>query len=550
MREETKIILRVPSEATKGSSISRCRRRRRHCRCEQSLKINYGAIIISRFLFFVAAAAFVTTLVGHATVSQVVAFSVVSMSSSTTRNGNNENDAPVILLIGACALDRLLTVSSYPAADAKIRTSSYNEAGGGNSANTASAIGKLVDAKLVAFSQISPPPGQRIRVKLLSKVGDDVVGQHIIDELSASNVETSSQLFRRGGSGSTTSFTTVIVGEKEQTRTCIHTPGTCGELSLADVQSLSQKDIDQVFRNVIHLHSDSRHTDVSLWIAKEAKKRGITVSCDCEKDRKTKALDELIEVCDILFTNSDHLEDYLKRLTCEREAATGRQPLPKPAITINKENLTTLASPSNQQQQKQEQQLIETYVKSLTPSMYFARWQQQSAIGKEVVVTHGSMGALHYKQVESSKNSKISSTASCGKSQNTIDIELDDTNIVHIRHSYDDGEEASNILYEVHRAGILKDATVVDTTGAGDAFIGGYILMSKIVFEEGEEETIGSKVQFALEMGSFVGGRKVGGPGARIALPTGRDFDLLGSSAVDAKVSLQNLLGSFNNGQE
>jgi sugar/nucleoside kinase (ribokinase family) len=373
---------------------------------------------------------------------------------------------------------------------------------------------------------------------LLSKVGDDVVGQHIIDELNASNVETSSPLFRRGGPGSTTSFTTVIVDEKEKTRTCINTPGTCGELSLGDVQSLSKEDIDDVFRNVIHLHSDSRHTDVSLWIAKEAKKRGITVSCDCEKDRKTKALDELIEVCDILFTNSNHLGDYLKRLTCEREAATGRQPLSKPTITTNEEKLTA-----------QQQQLMETYVSSLTPSTYFSRWQPQPAIEKEVVVTHGSMGALHYKQIELSKDSE-SSSVKTSQPHNTIDVKFEDTNLFHIQHSYKEGLEISNFLYEVHKVGILKDAKVVDTTGAGDAFIGGFILMSNLPFEEGndEDEMIGGKNQMCLEMGSFVGGRKVGGPGARSALPKGRDIDiLLGSSAVEAKASLEHQLGSFNN---
>jgi hypothetical protein len=68
-----------------------------------------------------------------------------SLSSSSTDFGgvnddNNDDAAPVILLIGSCGLDRLLTVSKYPAADAKIRTTSYNERGGGNSANTASGV--------------------------------------------------------------------------------------------------------------------------------------------------------------------------------------------------------------------------------------------------------------------------------------------------------------------------------------------------------------------------------------------------------------------------
>lgn len=146
MINETKIPLLVRSEATKDSNISRYRyrhRHRRHCRYrfEQSLNGNCGVVIISRFLFFVTAVAtFVTTLVGHVAMSQVVALSVDPMSSKTGRNGGGSNkiDAPVILVIGACALDRLLTVSSYPVADAKIRTNSYNEVGGGNAANTAS----------------------------------------------------------------------------------------------------------------------------------------------------------------------------------------------------------------------------------------------------------------------------------------------------------------------------------------------------------------------------------------------------------------------------
>ncbi len=362
------------------------------------------------------------------------------------------------------------------------------------------------------------------------------MGQNIIDELNESNVETSSLLFHRGDPGSTTAFTTVIVDEKEQTRTCIHTPGTCGELSLEDVQSLSKDDVDKVFQNVIHLHSDARHTDVSLWMAKEAKSRGITVSCDCEKDRSTKSLDELIEVCDILFTNSNYLGDYLQRLTRERELATGRQPLACVQALSNCEK----------EQEATNDQLLHTYARSLTPSMYFSRWQQESAIGKEVVVTHGSMGALHFKQTASSKKSKDSTPSN---SLNNIEVVLETPNEIYVKHMFDDGEDSFENVYEVHQVGILNDAPVVDTTGAGDAFIGGYILMSNMAFGEEDDKAIANKVQFALETGSFVGGRKVGGPGARTALPTGKEFDVLGSSAADAKASLQNLLSSFNNSQ-
>jgi len=47
-------------------------------------------------------------------------------------------------------------------------------------------------------------------------------------------------------------------------------------------------------------------------------------------------------------------------------------------------------------------------------------------------------------------------------------------------------------------------------------------------------------------MGSFVGGRKLGGSGSRKALPMSRDIDLLGSNIVEVKQSLGKLIGPFN----
>jgi sugar/nucleoside kinase (ribokinase family) len=269
-------------------------------------------------------------------------------------------DENVILVVGALGLDRLLTVPRYPEADAKIRTTAYNEEGGGNAANTASAMGLLRDAAFIR--------DKNIKVKLLTKVGDDSVGQQLIKELETSNVDTSSPLFRIGPPGSTTAFTTIIVSESEHTRTCFHTPGTCGELTIEDAQSV---DLDEVFRNVVHLHSDSRFTEFSLFLAKEAKKRGLSISCDTEKDRKTKALDELIQLTDLLFTNSYCLIDYLKRLDSELEAEKDRDPLPKPVV--------------NFKDSQKDPKMLSVYARSLTPCVFFARWYPQP--GKQVVVT-------------------------------------------------------------------------------------------------------------------------------------------------------------------
>jgi sugar/nucleoside kinase (ribokinase family) len=269
-----------------------------------------------------------------------------------------EKKEQVVLLVGSCGLDRLLTVAQYPEPDAKVRTTAYNEVGGGNAANTASAMGLLSDSCFLKE--------KKIRIKLLSKVGDDSVGQQLIDELEESNVDTSSPLFCRGPPGSTTAFTTVIVSQEKHTRTCLHTPGTCGELTLEDVQSV---DLDEVFKNVVHLHSDSRHTYASLFLAREAKSRGIMVSCDCEKDRKTKTLDELIQLADLLFTNSNYLGSYLERLDMELVAKTARKSLP--SVVVKADGL--------------DEDTINVYTKSLSSIAFFTRWYSQWE--KQVVVT-------------------------------------------------------------------------------------------------------------------------------------------------------------------
>ena len=283
--------------------------------------------------------------------------------AGSRNNYSSSDEENVVLIVGSLGLDRLLTVPSYPAADSKVRTTSYYEEGGGNAGNTSCAMALLRDAKL--FSD------KNIQIKLLTKVGDDVVGQQLTQELESFHVDTSSPLFLKGPPGSTTSFTTIIVSsniheEEQPTRTCLHTPGTCGNLTIDDALSV---DLDEVFHNVVHLHSDSRHAECSLFLAKEAKKRGISISSDVEKDRSNKALDELIGISDMLFTNSSCLIPYLERLDFELETERNREAIPKPTVKINGSIET----------------LDDVYARSFIPSTFFSRWYLEPK--KQIVVT-------------------------------------------------------------------------------------------------------------------------------------------------------------------
>ena len=272
---------------------------------------------------------------------------------------SSPSEEQVVLVIGACALDRLLAVATYPSPDAKVATTSYHEMGGGNAANTAAAMGSLKDASFLS--------DKKIRIRLLTKVGDDAVGRQLRDELEDSGVDTSSLLFQTN-KNTCTSVGTIIVDQESHTRTCLFTKGSCGELTLKETEAV---DVDHLFKNVVWVHSDSRHTTVSLWLAQHAKTRGIPVSCDSEKDRKTKDLDQLLEICDVLFTNSGYMAPYLDRLELEYSEVSKRPALVDPKVRVERGFLKC--------------DTIDMYCKSLTPAAFYDRWHDP--FGKEVIVT-------------------------------------------------------------------------------------------------------------------------------------------------------------------
>ena len=229
-------------------------------------------------------------------------------------NQNNPKEN-VVLVIGACTLDRIITVETYPKEDTKNRSTAVFETGGGNAANTATALSHL-STSMFATSSLSQShsPIRSITVKLLTKLGDDSIRNQLCQELTSSGVDLSSDLFLKGDKHSTSHVTTIIVSEKEHTRTCIFHPGTCGEITPEDIDRviLRKNGMEKLFENVVHFHSDSRHTKAAVILAKEAKRRNIPVSVDVERDRG-KDMDALLELATMVFTNQDQMSDYMDR---------------------------------------------------------------------------------------------------------------------------------------------------------------------------------------------------------------------------------------------
>ena len=247
------------------------------------------------------------------------------------------SEIPSVLIMGATSVDRILSVTAYPSPDSKIRTTTNVDMCGGNAANVAAALALLSSSTYARHvGELGPSSSASaatedltaaVRVVLLTKVGDDDAAIHLKADLESKGIDgidCSSRLFVMQPN-STTSITTVIASETEHTRTCLHSPGTCGELTVEEVEdALSPSEGgDELFRNVILFHSDTRHTDAAVALAKEARRRGIPISVDVEKDRGP-MMDELVAKASIVFGNEDKLQEYATRRLMNDEGCSSR----------------------------------------------------------------------------------------------------------------------------------------------------------------------------------------------------------------------------------
>ena len=236
---------------------------------------------------------------------------------SKDNDDENDNDTscitspfPVVLVMGATCVDRILFCPHHPQPDEKLRTTHTTEVSGGNAANTAAALALVSSAAAFRFRfRFRHNNKNSLRVVLVTKVGDDESGANLEKDLESKGVDCSTPFFEKVPN-TTTSITTVIVSESQHTRTCLYTPGSCGEWTKEQIlQRLQSYDL---FRNVVWFHSDSRHTEAALVLANEATKRGIPISVDVEKDRGG-GMPRLVAQASVLFGNQEKLQQYAIR---------------------------------------------------------------------------------------------------------------------------------------------------------------------------------------------------------------------------------------------
>lgn len=393
-----------------------------------------------------------------------------------------------ILVIGAATLDRLLYVENYPTADSKSACSTF-ECGGGNAANTACALGRLLVAAKVDM-----------KINLLTKIATDGVGDFLINELESYNVDTSNPLLVRS-IGRSSVCTIIVTKNYPYTRTCLFDAGTIGTLDRNDV--ISAGDFDELLRGVEHIHSDSRHTEAAALIIKAAKNLNVRISVDVERDRYTQAFDDIIDYADTVFTT----EEALMRPILERRI--GHDPFTicaEDVIEVDEFNFKCI--------------MICYWLQSIKTT-------SNNGFTKEVIITRGERGSVHVK-IEAIESINILKSSDMNvKRTHSVKIESESPECIQISHlvmhrskksdSNFVGEE--KVTYKLTYCGppkVNKD-DIVDTTGAGDSFIGGYIYSSSKLCQSG----VGfNNTLFRLKFASWVAGKKILGNGARTTLPT------------------------------
>jgi len=398
---------------------------------------------------------------------------------------------PLVVGLGVACVDMIATVQQYPRPDEKVRAVEVDLYSGGNIGNTLTAISRLGAAD----------------TKVVTKIGDDSHGALVRRDFAAAGVDTSEVVV--ASDGAPTLLVYVIADQQTATRTCIAAPP---KAEVEPHEVLAKR--DALLDGAALVHLDSRHTAAAVALAAEANRRGVPVAVDVEKDRPPH-LRTLLPLCDLVFTN---------------------------------ETFPVAFFGSGGDGDGDEDDSSDDMLRTLRSMTRFFGPDSRTSV---VVTTRGEHGALLVRKratppsPSSSSSSPSNSrppTASC---KGTVDRQLVNalcgplnvqrhvlagSQTLQLRPAAassgtDDPDSDADAAYDVLSCSAwpLQPGDLVDSTGAGDAFIGGFL--SAWVTGLGDDAS-------CLALATTVAAAKLRKKGAREGLPTveevnGRIHDLL-----------------------
>jgi len=400
---------------------------------------------------------------------------------------------PLVVGLGVACVDMIATVQQYPRPDEKIRAVEVDLYSGGNIGNTLTAISRLGAAD----------------TKVVTKIGDDSHGALVRRDFAAAGVDTSEVVV--ASDGAPTLLVYVIADQQTATRTCIAAPP---KAEVEPHEVLAKR--DALLDGAALVHLDSRHTAAAVALAAEANRRGVPVAVDVEKDRPPH-LQTLLPLCDLVFTN----ESFPVAFFGSGEDGDG-----------------------DGDEDDSSDDMLRT-LRSMT--RFFGPGSRTSV----VVTTRGEHGALLVRKrgtppsPSSSSSSTQSSRPPTTSCKGAVDRQLVNalcgplnvqrhvlagSQTLQLRPAAassgtDDPDSDADAAYDVLSCSAwpLQPGDLVDSTGAGDAFIGGFL--SAWVTGLGDDAS-------CLALATTVAAAKLRKKGAREGLPTaeevnGRIHDLL-----------------------
>ncbi|XP_057425953.1 uncharacterized protein LOC130719344 [Lotus japonicus] len=288
--------------------------------------------------------------------------------------------------------------------------------------------------------------------RVITKIADDSQGRGILDELQADGVDTSFIVVSKEG---TSPFTYIIVDNETKTRTCIHTPGYPPMIP----DDLPESSLLSALDGASMVYFDGRLPETALIVAHEAVRRNIPILVDAERPRE--GLDDLLKVADYVVCSAKFPTAWTEASTIPQALVSMLLRLPKikfVIVTLGKDGCIMLERSANGPSAE------EVNVDSFLESLELKKNKSTS------------IPACISSPVAKFKSEGIGTV--CGK------------------------------LY-VGTAESIPSSELIDTTGAGDAFIGAviYAICSKF-----SPETM-------LSFAANVAGAKCRDLGARSGLP-------------------------------
>ncbi|CAO2162827.1 unnamed protein product [Urochloa humidicola] len=255
-----------------------------------------------------------------------------------------------------------------------------------------------------------------LRPRIISKVSNDAQGRNILSELQADGIDTSYMVVAENGNSP---FTYIIVDEQTKTRTCIHTPGSPPMLP----EELTKANLSAALDGADIVYFDVRLHDTALLVAEEASQRKIPILIDAE--RKREGLDELLNFASYVVCSAKF-----------PQAWTGSSSIPVALVSMF----------------------------SRLPNIKF------------VIVTLGEKGSLMLERsADASEAGEIDAEVLFESLQKKVDQSSSMPKCIasksNLRISADGVGSISGRLL-LGTAEVIPPGELVDTTGAGDAFIG------------------------------------------------------------------------------